>query len=155
RKGPVMYKPEFVHLPSQSEPMLWRKFRQYRFSPRDNDITQLVNTVPESQADPNARRDFFLRFLPGLINIAKGELSFVGVAPRIQEEIESMPLDWKELYIQAKTGLITEAYIQYGTDPTPDEMYSAEAFYTVSAGFRHNCRLLLKYFGRVLTGKRK
>jgi lipopolysaccharide/colanic/teichoic acid biosynthesis glycosyltransferase len=95
-------------------------------------------------------RDFFLRFLPALINIAKGELSFVGVQPRTKGEILNLPHDWQNLYLRTKAGIITEAYVYYGENPTKEELYSAEAFYAVTAGIQHDLKLLIHYFGCML-----
>jgi len=139
RHGPVLFKKEAVRLPVQTDETLWRTFGCWSF-------------VPDSKEgqEGGAIRHFFLRFLPGLINIIKGELRFVGVKPRTRDEIKTLPKDWQALYLNSKPGVITEAFINYGAFPTEDELYTSEVFYSVSAGIGHDFRLLLGYLGRLL-----
>jgi NDP-sugar pyrophosphorylase family protein len=137
RRGRVFYKRDVVRLPADVDSNLWRTFKLWSFSPGENNHEHRATT------------DFFLRFLPALINIARGELHFVGVRPRSRAEIESLSPDWQSLYLKAKAGIVTEAFVLYGNAPTEDELYSTEAFYSVAAGFNHDLRLLTNYMGRV------
>ena len=139
RRGPVLFKKEAVQLPAQTDEVLWRTFGFLSFVPDD-----------KKGGKGGAIRHFFLRFLPGLINIVKGELRFVGVLPRTRDEIKTLPKDWQALYLNSKPGVITEAFINYGAFPTEDELYTSEVFYSVSAGIGHDFRLLLGYLGRLL-----
>jgi hypothetical protein len=43
-----------------------------------------------------------------------------------------------------------EASVHCGDAPTPDELYSAEAFYAATAGVRRDLKLLIGYAGRAL-----
>ena len=139
RRGPVLFKKEAVRLPVQTDEALWRTFGWLSFAPDDN-----------KRGKGGAIRHFFLRFLPGLINIIKGELRFVGVKPRTRDEIKALPKDWQALYLNAKAGVITEAFINYGAFPTEDELYTSEVFYSVSAGIGHDFKLLSGYLGHLL-----
>lgn len=138
RRGPVLTKHECVRLPAPNNETLWRTFRLWSF-----------------QADAPQRHhrlsNLFLRFLPALINVAKGELRFVGLAPRSKTALKHLSHDWQNLYLHSKAGIVTEAEVLYGDHPDEDELYSAEAFYSASAGMRHDARLLLSYFGKLLT----
>jgi len=60
RPGPVLFKKEAVRLPVQTDEMLWRTFGCLSF-------------VPDGKEEEKggAVRHFFLRFLPGLINIVR------------------------------------------------------------------------------------
>ena len=58
--------------------------------------------------------------------------------------------DWRTLYLSAKPGIITEAYVNYGAAPNEDELYSAEAFYSATSGTGHDFKLLIGYLGRIL-----
>ncbi len=149
RKGTISYKTKVVLLPAGSSPMVWKTFFQHRFSSRKK-WDGSPGLVMDSRADNNGMKDFCLRFLPGLVNVIKGEMDFVGVPPRTRSEIDDMPEDWKELYLTAKAGLITEAYIQVGSNPSDDDLFSSEAFFAVASNVRHNLKLLFRYFGRVL-----
>ena len=140
RRGPVLFKKETVRLPAQTDEVLWRTFGCLSFAPDHKE-----------RGKGGAIRHFFLRFLPGLINIIKGELRFVGVKPRTIDEIKALPKDWQALYLNAKAGVITEAFINYGAFPTEDELYTSEVFYSVSAGIGHDFKLLSGYLGRLLS----
>ncbi len=139
RRGPVLFTKEAVRLPAQTDEMLWQPFELLSFAPD-----------PKKGEEGGAITHFFLRFLPGLINIVKGELRFVGVKPRTKDGIKALPKDWQALYLNAKPGVVTEAFINYGSCPTEDELYTSEVFYSVSAGIGHDFKLLSGYLGRLL-----
>jgi len=141
RRGPLLFAEEAVRLPAQTDEMLWRTFRLLSFTPS------------ETKGKARGRgtiKHFFLQFLPGLINILKGELRFIGVKPRTKDEINALPKDWQAIYLNAKPGIITEAFINYGASPTEDELYTSEVFYAVSSGIKHDLKLLTGYLGCLL-----
>jgi len=143
RGKPALHKKECVRLPADSQQDLWQTFRLWSFS---SDET--------SRNEGREINDLFFRFLPSLINIARGEMRFVGVRPRSRSEVDSLPADWQALYLKAKAGAITEAFVLYGSNPSEDELYSTEAFYSVSSGLRHDLKLVIGYFARVIAGRR-
>ena len=102
-----------------------------------------------------AAHEFFLHFLPGLLNVALGHLTIVGVAPRNAQEIDALPHDWKQLYLGSIAGLITEAYVVHGASPSEDLLYSAEVFYAATASARHDAGLIAGYVARLLGLKRR
>lgn len=136
RFGPVLRKKEVVRLPAPADPLQWKSFELWSFA-----------TEPSGGGWPS---HVLLRVLPALLNVARGELCFVGAASRSKDEIASLPHDWQALYLGAKAGIVTEAFVQYGWNPTEDEVYSAEVFYSVNAGLRHDVKLLLRYIARLL-----
>lgn len=142
----VLHTAEVVRLPAASDEVTWRTFQLWSFCPHSRcpGIKELGNA--------SGFHELMQHFLPALVNIAKGELHFVGALPRSPEEITALPQDWQALYLHTKAGIVTEAYVYHGPMPTDEEQYSAEVFYSVSAGVRHDCRLILGYFGRVLGG---
>jgi hypothetical protein len=93
--------------------------------------------------------DFFLRFLPGLVSVIKGDLAMVGLPPRDARELKALPTVRKNLCHMTKAGLVDEASVVFGPNPDPDEHYSSEAFYAARAGLRLDMRILLRYFGRI------
>ena len=112
----------------------------------------------ESAGGPHgssSAHQFFKHFIPGLINVAAGDLKLVGVPPRTAEEIEALPRDWNQLYLGSIAGLITEAYVLHGASAEPDLLYSAEVFYAATASARHDARLVAGYVARLLAGKRR
>ncbi|MDM8536486.1 sugar transferase [Desulfobacterales bacterium HSG17] len=136
RKGNVFHAKEAICLPAEPDMSLWRTFSLLSFS------------RPEA-VQKAGLNDLFLRFLPGLINIAQGNLHFVGVKPRTSEEINALPREWKLLYLKSKPGLISEALVNFGPEPDEDELFSAETFYSVSAGLKYDLKILVKYLGQI------
>ncbi len=137
RRSPVLVKREYLRLPALASEAHWRTFQLWSFQ-------------TEQTREKSRLSGLFLYFLPALINVAKGELRFVGVAPRGKTEVKHLSHDWQALYLHSKAGIVTEAEVLYDDQPDEDELYSAEAFYSASAGMRHDARLLLSYFGRLL-----
>lgn len=141
RKGPCRPRLEVVALPALPDEAHWRTFP--------------FATFEEGGPDPvswEARWwHFFLVFLPGLIHVARGRLKLVGLGPRTAEAIGALPTDWRSLYLTGKGGLITEAMLHFGPYPDEDQLYAAEALYTVSPGALYDLKLLLKYAAQ-LTG---
>lgn len=135
RNGPALHRRGVVRLPAPPDEAAWREFYLWSFSP---------DAAP---GENGGVRDLLLRFLPALVNVAKGELHLVGVPPRTRGEIRGLPHDWQALYLRAKSGIVTEASVHCGDAPTPDELYSAEAFYSVTAGVRRDLKLLIGYVG--------
>ena len=139
-----------VGLPAGSESASWKTFAL--ISLRSGKMSS-ERTTPESVSSPNQSagwRHFFLIFFPALINMARGELRFVGVPPRTAQEIRDLPRDWRALYLKSKPGIVTEAMVNFGPHASADDMYSAEAVYSVSAGLKHDVKVLMKYFGQIL-----
>ncbi len=142
RNGSVFYKKEAVFLPAHSDSKLRRTYSLFSFSPFYPEKT-------DRELCSSGISDFFLRFMPSLINIARGEIHFVGVAPRSEEEISALQKDWRSLYLRSKAGIVTEADVNFGPNLTVDELYSAEAMYTVSKSLRYDLKLLVKYFFKI------
>jgi hypothetical protein len=145
--GPV------VRLPAGSDPASWKTFALvslYGTETASEKNGPTLDPDPNKTAGPPAGwRHFFLIFLPALINIARGDLRFAGVPPRTAQEIENLPRDWQALYLKSKPGIVTETMVHFGSRASRDEMYSAEAVYSVSSGLKHDLRLLARYTGQV------
>lgn len=144
RRGPVLFKKEAVRLPASTDESLWQTFEQWSFyNPEE------VHLQAAKQEHLTGFRHFLLAFLPGLINVVKGELRFVGVASRTRGEILDLNDDWRALYLRTKAGLITEAFVQYGAKPTEDELYAAQAFYSAKSGFIYDLKLAMGYLEKI------
>jgi NDP-sugar pyrophosphorylase family protein len=144
RRGPVCHPREGVRLPAPEEPRGWRTFRLLSFLPG-----------PAPAGVPLGMRGLLLGFLPGLVHVASGKLSFAGLPPRTREEVEHLPHDWRVLYLRGKAGLVTEAAVCHGPGADEDERYAADTFYVASAGWKYDLKLLLLYFTRSLLGPRR
>jgi lipopolysaccharide/colanic/teichoic acid biosynthesis glycosyltransferase len=153
KNEPLLYKAEKVRLPAPSDSILWRTFALISFCHQTTSSQegQLPETSKLTAGIATARwRDFLLRFIPALFNVARGELRFVGVTPRTTNEINRLPDDWRSIYLKSKPGIVTEAVVNFGENPTQDELYAAETFYAVSAGLMYDLRLLGKYLGQLI-----
>jgi len=144
RRGPVLFKRRVVRLPAFADESTWAVFEQWSFCDRNQ-----RQSAQNKKTVGGGISDFLLRFIPGLINVVKGEMRLVGVAPRSADEIAELNDDWKELYLRAKAGLISEAFVQYGDNPSEDELFSAEAFYSAMGGFMHDLKLFFGYIERI------
>lgn len=138
RKGPVRVWRSVLRLPAGTDASQWSEMRLCGF---------------EREYDAPARyplmRHFFQRLLPGLVHVAQGRLSLVGLEPRGSEDVLRLCRDWRALYRASKAGLITEAMVVYGSGPTQDELYSAEACYIASAGPWYDLKLCCGYLARI------
>lgn len=144
RKDPVFFLTEVICLPANAEDGLRRSYRRLSFCRpvNHNNMGYMGESV--------ACRDFFLRFIPGLLNVVRGQLSFVGVPSRTSDEISQLPSDWRDLYLKSKGGIVTEGYVQFGVYPSEDEQFSSEVFYSASSNLNGDIKLLLRYFGKVI-----
>jgi NDP-sugar pyrophosphorylase family protein len=154
RKGPLFYKKEAVRLPAPSDREVWPTFKLYSFLP-PTDKTGNEDGAGELAIAASGDTlfgwlDVIYRFIPNMLSVAQGGLRFVGVGPRNAEEIKALASDWKVLYLKSKPGIVTEARVNFGAHPTEEEIYSAEAFYCVSSGWKYDLKLLARYFGQLL-----
>jgi hypothetical protein len=123
---------------------------------RENELISRSYSLPCLGADawvvPRVAgwRTFLRQFLPGLIAVAQGHISFVGLPPRTQEEIERLSSDWRALYLQGVSGLITEAALAIADPGDETQKYLADAYYVVRQSFLHNLKLAAQYFLRLL-----
>jgi len=91
--------------------------------------------------------DAFLRqFLPGLFAIVSGRISFVGLPPRSEEEIQQLPAEWRAIYQEGRAGLITEAGFAVPDAEDETQLYLADAYYTARQSWLYDIRLASKYF---------
>jgi lipopolysaccharide/colanic/teichoic acid biosynthesis glycosyltransferase len=95
-------------------------------------------------------RGILLVFLPALVNVVFGELSFTGVGPRSAEEVDRLSPEWRALYLCCKAGLITEATVRPGSVSTDDERYASEAYYAAAADWRYDARLVFSFLSRAV-----
>jgi NDP-sugar pyrophosphorylase family protein len=113
-----------VDIPADDNPASWRPVDVTRFDTADS-----------------SSGEFLYSFLPGLLSVLKGNVFLVGVQPRSRQEIESLPPDWKSLYLTSKAGLITEARVMFGPCGSEDEIYTGETFYCATESASHDLKL--------------
>lgn len=148
RRGPLVSRRTVVRLPAHPGSGRRPRFDLLSFLPPAPDAS--VDEPPRLPASPRPGwRDLLLRCLPALFNVARGELRFVGVAPRSDAEVDALPPDWRAIYLQSKAGIVTEAMVNFGPAPTEDDLYSAETIYSVSADWKYDLAILGRYFGQL------
>jgi NDP-sugar pyrophosphorylase family protein/lipopolysaccharide/colanic/teichoic acid biosynthesis glycosyltransferase len=144
RGGPVVYRKEAIRLPAGEEDD-WKTFTVWSFSP--------PGEGPGAWGrDLDTFRGLLLRFLPALVSAVRGDLALVGLPPRSPEEVRRLSPDWRTLYLSTKAGIVTEASVRSPADLSEDEVYAADAFYVVTAGWRYDLKLLARYLSRCLLG---
>jgi acetyltransferase-like isoleucine patch superfamily enzyme len=123
---------DVIRIPEGPEPDRWKSFR-------------LPRLVPAFSSGKTRAVHFVSVFLPGLFSVIKGDLSLVGVKPRSAIEVESLPEDWRALYLKTKAGLITDAMVYFGASPTSDELCASECYYSATENFSNDLKLLSQY----------
>jgi NDP-sugar pyrophosphorylase family protein len=121
-----------VDIPADDNPASWRSVEVIRFDTTDS-----------------RSGEFLYTFLPGLLSVLKGNIFLVGVQPRSRQEIESLPPDWKSLYLTSKAGLITEARVMFGPHGSEDEIYTGETFYSATESGSHDLKLASLWLRRL------
>lgn len=119
---------EVLALPARQESDLWHSFTLFSFA---NDPFQL----PKG----------WIEWLPGLWNIVRGDLHFVGTPPRSKEETLLLPTEWRRLYIRSKAGMIQLADIDYGKNPSKDDLFACESYYSARMSFAYDCIIAFKF----------
>ncbi|MBS1821262.1 MAG: hypothetical protein JST61_04720 [Acidobacteria bacterium] len=123
---------------------------------RENELASRSYSLPCLGADawvvPRVAgwRTFVRQFLPGLFAVAQGRIGFVGLPPRTPEEVGRLAPDWRALYLQGSSGLITEAALAIADPGDETQKYLADAYYVVQQGLPHNLKLAAQYFLRLL-----
>ena len=135
---------EVLKLPASWDASTWQTFGMYRFA-RDGEAPGIAGPRKGT-----GLMDFLFCFIPALINVVRGELHVVGTAPRTRPEAETLTRDWKELLLKSRTGIVNEAHLNFGPEPTEDELFSAEVVYSATASLRNDARLFFRYLGRAV-----
>ena len=128
---------EFVRLPTVDDMLMWKTV----------EVARCNVDLPENgrHGGTRRRRELFYYTIPRILGVIGGKLYVVGLAGRTIDSISEMGNDWRELYLQGKLGVISEASVIYDNQPNDDELFTAEAFYSVKKSFRHDLRLFFIY----------
>jgi len=128
---------ELVTLPTVDDMLMWKTVKVPRFNME----------LPKQgrHRGTRRRREFFYCTIPRMLGVIYGKLHVVGLAGRSIGSIEMMENDWRELYLNGKIGVISEASVIYDNELNDDELFTAEAFYSVKKCFKHDLKLFLAY----------
>jgi hypothetical protein len=143
RRGPVFHSRAVVRLPVPHARGRWPTYRLYSFRPA------AAGANPGDEC-PSAGY-LLLNVLPGLINVLRGEVHFVGVPPRSPQEAAGLPAEWRALYLGATGGLISTTALA-GADRTIEEEFAADAAYAAHQSWHYDLRMAAAYLLQVLTG---
>ncbi len=114
----------------------------------------VLSFLPQDQvARADGWRHFLFVLLPGLLAVAAGRLHLVGIPARSAEELRLLPEYWRELCLETRPGLISEAFVVHGPNAGEDELYAADAICAATGGWRYSSRLLTKYAGLLALGR--
>lgn len=118
-------------LPSDHDAVLWETFKWETFE---------IN----AGLTPSAFHRCFSR-LPLLKGVVRGDIHFVGVAPRTPQDVAKMPSDWRKLYMSSKVGIITVHDLEEHESTNADRCYASESLYASHKGFGHDLQLMFKW----------
>lgn len=96
-------------------------------------------------------RHWWIRKLPGLFNVIKGDMSMVGNAPLPREQLDDVDDEWHALRAKAPAGLFHLWEAEGRPDPSWDEQLVSEAYYAGARSIRKDVGILLKC---LMPGKR-
>jgi NDP-sugar pyrophosphorylase family protein len=121
---------KYLQLPSPQEDLLWKN-------------VEILSFKNKNQKTPR-----FLTYLPYLWHISRGELHFTGVPLRTLDEVKKLPEDWRYFYLRSQAGFITLAEVESGPNPSEDDLFVSEAYYSVHSSLWYNIKLIFKYLVR-------
>jgi lipopolysaccharide/colanic/teichoic acid biosynthesis glycosyltransferase len=126
-QGPVFFKQERIG-------RRFRPFYIYKFRTMVDDAARLGNAITAGNDPRITRVGWFLRKtkideLPQLINVLKGEMTFVGPRPEVRQFVELFRQDYEEI-LQMRPGITDLASLKYrdeaavlGQSENPEEEY--------------------------------
>ena len=145
RKGHQRISRSVVRLPTVNVPECWRTYEL---------VEWIRDELQPGDAEDRYWDHLLFSVLPGLRAVISGKLNLVGVKPRTVAEIQALSDDWRDLYLKASAGLISEAHLLHGAHPSDDELYAAESYYAVRRSGRYAFRLAVRYAAKVIRGCR-
>jgi hypothetical protein len=122
-----------VLTPTVAESYRWKTFELWSFGQQDAPV--------DSQ---DWLRHFLFIFLPALLAIADGYMSFGGPRARTEEEVEHLPASRRSAYLRMRCGILQPQHVSSQTDQDLD------AFEISGTGWRETLNLMKRYAGRIL-----
>jgi len=141
RGGAVFMRRECVRTPTETADSAWKTFHLLSFG-MERSLEFTGSAVESFLPAPGLNR------LPFLINIASGDMSFVGIAPRSRDELLSLSPDWRQAVLTTKGGAVTLTEKLHGRHSSNDERYVTELFYAATGGWRADLKLLIAALSR-------
>lgn len=148
---PVIFKQERVG--KDNELFLIYKFRTMKRETLNVPTAQLENADEVINKSGRFLRKTSLDELPQLLNILKGEMSFVGPRPLIPQEEEIRELRARYNVFSVKPGITGLAQINGRDNITDEEKALFDKEYVENQSFMFDIKILFKTVIVVLTGK--
>jgi NDP-sugar pyrophosphorylase family protein len=95
-------------------------------------------------------RNRFIRKLPGLFNVIKGDMNMVGVSPLTEDEVSSLREEWETLRFEAPVGLFHLWEVDADGEPSREERLVMDNYYAGTRSFKGDLRILLRGFSLLL-----
>jgi len=152
-KGPSIYAQE--RLGRDGRPFLMYKFRSMRLDAEANGPQWAAKNDARSTRLGRILRKTRLDELPQLLNILKGEMSFVGPRPEracFYAEFEKYIPNFRDR-LQVQPGLTGHAQVNGGYDLLPEEKIVYDMEYIAKRSMRMDLQCLLKTVAVVLLGR--
>ena len=110
-RGPIFYKQKRVGKRGIKFNIL--KFRTMVLNA--DQLGNLITTSDDQRITSNGKwiRKYKLDELPQLINVFRGEMSFVGPRPEVPKYVDFYPDEIRELILSVRPGIVDEASIKY------------------------------------------
>ena len=150
--GTVYFKQERAGI--YNRPFLCYKFRSMKMSaPKNASTWELEN--PEDFITPLGKflRKTSLDELPQLINILRGEMSFIGPRPVILKERELLDLREENGAYRAKPGITGLSQISGRDNLSPKLKAETDGIYAKDITFINDLKILLKTIPKVLSSE--
>mgnify|MGYP002714768169 CR=1 FL=1 len=149
--GTVYFKQERAGV--YNKPFLCFKFRSMKMSaPKNASTWELDN--PDAYITPLGKflRKTSLDEIPQLINILKGDMSFVGPRPVILKEKELLDLRAANNAYSAKPGITGLSQISGRDNLSPKDKAYTDGLYASQLTFMNDLKIFLKTIPKVLSG---
>jgi len=110
--------------------------------------------VPRETERPGPLRRFVVRHglagMPQVVNVLRGEMSFVGPRPLTRKESEELGLR-ESIRFDARPGIASPPVVADGNSPLPER--DIEIYYVQSWSLGADIRILLRWMGKCLSGR--
>jgi mannose-1-phosphate guanylyltransferase / phosphomannomutase len=91
-------------------------------------------------------KNSFIRKLPGLINVIKGDINLVGNSALTLDETLSLKEEWEFMRFNVPSGLFHQWETEGNNPPEWEEKIVSENIYSVTRSFKGDMKILLKAF---------
>ena len=94
-----------------------------------------------------------LRYLPRILAVISGDLSFMGSLPVNLETAEKRIEEWEKLADQTPSGLLGPTQLNIPADASEEEKLMSDSFYATHFNIRNNALYLLQAFQALISSK--